>query len=127
MNNHLLHLVLALAATEVLHNYIECQQVRKKLSWLKLTTSGKPYHNDLPFEVDTRLKSYALSLLGLMVFTAAFYGIFSWLKPPATPALVSTAALLLTAHLLVAYLLDKYHVEIGALTNEQKSNPRSKT
>jgi len=120
MNTHLLNLVLALAATEVAHNFIESQQVRKKVSWLKLALAGKPYHDSTPFEVDMRVKSYGLSLSGLIGMAAIFYLLFSWLSLSATSGLAVAAGLLVVAHLIVAYLLDKYHVEVGALTNQHK-------
>ena len=117
MNQHLINLALALAAGELVHNVVEAQEVRRKVDWLRLTMAGKSYKDPLPFPIDTRAKSYALSLAGLVGFTAIFYLIFTWINLSANAALWTIVILLLLAYVVIAFLLDKYHVEIGRLTN----------
>jgi hypothetical protein len=116
MNQHLINLTLALAAGELVHNAIESQEVRKKVQWLRLTIASKPYKDNIPFQIDTRAKSYAISLVGLVVITGIFYGIFCLINPSATAAFQLISVLLVLAYLVTAVLLDKYHVEIAAVT-----------
>jgi hypothetical protein len=120
MNQHLINLVLALTAGELVHNVMESHQVRTKVEWLRLTLAGKKYKDSLPFEVDSRLKSYGLSFIGLVGFTAVFYAVFTWLDLSLNKALWTMVVLLLLAYIAVAYLLDKYHVEIGSVTDSLK-------
>jgi hypothetical protein len=117
MNQHLINLALALAAGELVHNLIESQEARKKVDWLRLTMAGKPYKDNLPFKVDTRAKSYSISFVGLVVTTAIFYFIFTLLNLSAATALWTIIILLVLAYTAVAFLLDKYHVEIHRLIN----------
>jgi hypothetical protein len=124
MQHHLISLVLALSAGELVHNFIESQQVRKKVMWLRLVLAGKQYHDSFPIEVDSRAKSYGLSLVGLVVTTAIFYIGFSLFTISINTALIFVTALLVASYVVVAVVLDKYHVEIGTLTDsaqKQKS------
>ena len=115
MNQHLINFALALAAGELAQNAIEAQEVRKKVKWLKLSLAGKPYKDSIPFKIDTRVKSYGISLLGLIVTTAIFYGAFSWLNLSLHNAITTMAVLLVLAYIVTAVILDKYHVEIHQL------------
>jgi hypothetical protein len=116
VSSHLIYLVLALAAGELVHNLIESQEVRKKVKWLGLGLTGKPYKDNIPFKIDTRAKSYALSLIGLVITTAIFYLIFSILKLSDHKSLEVVVVLLILAYVVTAVILDKYHVEIARLT-----------
>jgi hypothetical protein len=124
MNQHLINLALALAAGELIHNVMESHQVRVKVDWLRLTLAGKKYKDSLPFEIDTRFKSYGLSFVGLVVFTAILYLVFSWLSLSLHTALWTIIVLLLLAYVSTAYLLDKYHVEIGGVTDSVKKKQK---
>jgi len=116
MTHHLINLALALAAGELVHNVIEAQEVRKKVTWLRLSQAGKPYYDRVSFAIDTRMKSYAISLLGLVGFTAVFYGIFELLNLSTAAAIWTIIILLFLAYTLTAVILDRYHVEIAKLT-----------
>jgi uncharacterized membrane protein (DUF485 family) len=116
MNQTLINITLALTASELIQDTIEAQQVRKKVSWLKSALHGVSYKDRLPFKIDSRLKSYAISLLGLIGFTALAYPVFWLLDLSATKAFVLIIAQLLVSYWVTAILLDKYHVEIGTLT-----------
>jgi len=116
MTQHLLNLALALAAGELVHNVIEAQEVRKKVAWLRLSQTGKPYYDRIPFAINTRTRSYAISLLGLVGFTAVFYGVFTMLNLSTTATIWTIIILLLLAYTVTAVILDRYHVEIARLT-----------
>ncbi|HTB48663.1 MAG TPA: hypothetical protein VK712_01125, partial [Verrucomicrobiae bacterium] len=81
------------------------------------TMAGKPYKDNLPFQIDTRAKSYTLSVLGFLGFTAVFYIVFTFLNLSGSNALKAIIALLVLAYIVLAVILDKYHVEIAAITN----------
>lgn len=117
MNQHLINLALALVAGEVVHNIYEAQEVRRKVEWLRLTMDGKKYKDYIPFQIDTRAKSYGLSLAGLVGFAVVFYLLFTWLNLSSKDAFWTIVVLLLLAYLATAFLLDKYHIEIARLTN----------
>jgi hypothetical protein len=116
MNQHIINLALAMAANSLVHNTIEAQEVRKKVKWLSLSMQGKRYKDVIPFQIDTRLKSYAISSLGLIIFVAVFYLIFTLLNLSLVKSIWTVIILLTLAYISSAYLLDKYHVEIAVLT-----------
>jgi phage shock protein PspC (stress-responsive transcriptional regulator) len=120
MHHHIINLALALAAGELVHNIIETHTAREKVEWLRLTMAGKPYKDPLPFKVDTRTKSYLFSLVGLLGTTLVFYVIFSIINPSVETAFKLIVALLIIAYVATAFLLDKYHVEIGRIINPLK-------
>jgi uncharacterized protein YacL len=116
MNNHLLAFALALATNELIHNVLEAQQVRKKVGWLRLSIAGKKYVDKLPFQVDTRAKSYALSFIGLVIPVMFLYVAFSILNWSLHASLIAIIVLLVLAYASTAILLDQYHVEIARVT-----------
>jgi hypothetical protein len=120
MQHILMNLALALAAGDVVQDTIEALQVRKKVRWLRAALQGQEYKDRIPFAIDSRAKSYGISLLGLIGFTAIFYVIFWLLDISSGTAFAAICVLLLASYISTAYLLDKYHVEIGALTERAK-------
>lgn len=115
MSHELINLALALSAGELTHNSIESQTVREKVKRLRAYKENRPY-KELPININTRAKSYGISLVGLVLFTAIFYLLFSILNLSTTRALQTIIVILVVAYAVTAIILDKYHVEIEVVT-----------
>jgi hypothetical protein len=116
MNQFLINLVLALATAELLHNILEVSNVRRKVARLSAYINKQPYE-EMKIKIDTRAKAYGLSLVSFVVLTGVFLGVFSLLNLKGDAALWYVIAVLTLAFLSLAYLLDKYHVEIERVTH----------
>lgn len=117
----LLNIVLALALNEVIHNLLETMSVRKKVARLSAYINKKPY-SEMKLNIDTRLKSYAISLASFLLITFVALVFFMWLDLPADTALVVAALLLVFAYAVTAVSLDQYHVDIEKVTKPFMKN-----
>ena len=122
MSQHLINLALALAAGDVVQDAIEAQQIRKKVRWLRQALEGKAYQDRLPFQIDRRWKSYGISLLGLVGFTTLLYPLFVLLHLAAATAFAVICVLIVISYWTTAVLIDRYHIEIGALTERARKD-----
>ncbi len=115
MNYTLLNLILALLTNELLHNVIEIMSVREKVKRLDAYSSGRKW-KEMKLNIDTRTKSYSLSLVGLIVVVLPLWGLFMWLSFSLYTALKYGIIVLVLTYWLTAIGLDKYHVEIERIT-----------
>jgi len=115
MDQNLLNLILALSAGELLHNIIEVQNIRHKVTRLHSYIHNKPF-KEMKLNINTRSKSYAISLVGFFVFVVPFYIFFNWLSLSLNTSLHTIIVLLIVAYSVTAVLVDQYHIEIEKVT-----------
>lgn len=115
----LLEIACALALAHFIQVLFETSQVRKKVTRLQTYMNGKKY-KEMPININTRAKSYGISLLGFIGFFALSYFIFWLLKPTLTAGLVEISVLLIISYAWVAFDLDRYHVAIETVTKKFK-------
>lgn len=119
MDQTVINLALALSANAVMHTIAETHNVREKVRRLSSYINKKSY-KEMSMKIDTRAKSYALSLTMFVIFTGILFGVFSLINVEATEAFKLIIALLTLEFFLMAILLDKYHVEIEQVTKKFK-------
>lgn len=119
MNQTLINLALALATNELLHNIFEIKNIREKVKRLVAYMDKKPY-KELPLNIDTRAKSYAVALIAFMVFTLPLFGIYTLLNINADTAIKLIVGLLVASFVLTGYFVDQYHVDIEKVTKRFK-------
>jgi hypothetical protein len=115
MNQFLINLVLALATAELLHNIMEVGNVRRKVARLSAYINKQPYE-EMKMKIDTRAKAYGLSVMSFVVLTGVSLGAFSLLNLKGDAVLWYGVVVLTLAFFSLAYLLDRYHVEIERVT-----------
>lgn len=119
MDQTVINLALALSANAVIHTFAEIHNVREKVKRLSSYVDKKPY-KEMSVKIDTRAKSYAISLTMFVVFVGVLYGLFSLVSLSSYEAFKIIIALLTVEFFLMAFLLDKYHVEIEQVTKKFK-------
>lgn len=115
MNQNLINLLLALATNEMVHNVLEVKNMREKLKRLTAYMNKQPY-KELPINIDTRLKSYSISLLAFVAFVGPLWLMFSWIDLSENTALKLLVGLLVAAFAATAVTVDKWHVDIEKIT-----------
>lgn len=119
MDQTVVNLALALSTNAVIHTLAETQNVRAKVKRLKAYIDKKPF-KEMPVNIDTRAKSYGISLIMFVVFNAILFGVYSMFDVGATEAFKIIIVMLNVEFLAMAVLLDKYHVEIEQVTKKFK-------
>lgn len=119
MDQFLLNLVLALATAELLHNIMEASNVRRKVARLHAYIKKEKYP-EIPINIDTRPKAYALTVASFVVLVGLSLGVLSLVNLQGNAALWYLVVVLALAFFSLAYLLDKYHVEIEHVTKPFK-------
>jgi hypothetical protein len=125
MDQMLLNLVLALAVNELFHNFAEVKNMREKVNRLQCYMQNKPY-KEIPLNIDTRAKSYALSFSIFLVVVSLGFGFFTWLDLNSDVALKLIAGLLIVTYALTAITVDQFHVEIEKVTKPFKKKKTTK-
>ncbi len=108
------YLVASLAVAHSLHMIVESTSVRTKLQRLSDSIAKvplKPY----PININTRLKSYSISIVGMLALTGVSYAILHAIAPPTETLLWIAFYSIVIGDIVVAYLLDKFHVDIEPL------------
>lgn len=119
MNQTLLNLALALSLNEIIHNYLEVHNMRGKLKRLTAYMQKKQY-KEMPFNIDTRLKSYTVSLIAFVAIVGPLWLVFTWLDLEQILALKIIVVYLMLAYAVTAVSVDKWHVEIERITRQFK-------
>lgn len=119
MEQMLMNLLLALAANELIHNIAEVAGMRNKVKRLTAYMDKLPF-KELPVNIDTRLKSYAVSTVLFVVFVGLLYTVFSVIALDTTVALWTAIGLLVLSYFTTAVLVDAYHVDIEQVTRRFK-------
>lgn len=115
MNTQLTNLLLALALNELIHVCSELWAVRDKVKRLATYIAGKPY-KEMKLNIDTRGKSYAISIgIFLIVVPISYFGI-SLLHLSAQSAIVASIVLLVLSYVVAFVGFDRYHVDIENIT-----------
>jgi len=114
-----MNLLLALAANELIHNIAEVMGMRNKVKRLTAYIDKLPF-KELPINIDTRLKSYAVSTVLFLVFVGLLYAVFSVIALDTTAALWTAIGLLVLSYFTTAVLVDAYHVDIEQVTKRFK-------
>jgi hypothetical protein len=115
MNQTLVNLVLALATNEILHNLLEVQNMEHKLKRLSSYIAGETF-KELRLNINTRSKSYFISIIGFIVFVLPLWLIYTWLSIAPSSALRLTAGLLIVSYIATAISVDHWHVQIEKIT-----------
>ncbi len=119
MNQTLLNLILALSLNELIHNFWEVQNMREKLRRLIAYRDGKQY-KELPVNIDTRAKSYFVSVIAFVVFVGPLWLLFTWLQLDQTIALKVSAVFMILAFAATAFAVDQWHVDVEKITQAIK-------
>lgn len=119
MNQTLINLILALATNELIHNFMEVSNIRKKVTRLDTYIKKKPYKED-NMNIDTRAKSYSISVIIFVFMTGALFGVYSVFDISGDTALKTIIALLVASFFVTAVTVDKFHVEIEKVTKKFK-------
>lgn len=126
MNQSLLNLVLALAVNDLLHGIAEPMSARRKLKRLQTYIDKQPWTED-KLNINTRTKSYAISITVFVVITGIAFGVFSLLDLQGATALTVVAVLLVLANFVNGGLMDRWHVEMERVTKPFKDSGSSNT
>lgn len=116
----LLNFALALALNEFIHVISETINVRVKVKRLATYIAGKKAI-EVPVNINTRTKSYAISLVIFVVVTGLSYAFFFWLNLSTNVALQTIIGLLIASYAVTAVVLDQYHVDIEKVTKPFKN------
>ncbi|MDB5184150.1 MAG: hypothetical protein JWO07_831 [Candidatus Saccharibacteria bacterium] len=115
MTQFLINLTLALVTADLLHNLSESANVRNKVARLSAYINKKSY-TEMKMKIDTRAKSYGLSIAGFVVLTGIPLAVLSFINPHGDGALWYAIIVLFISYFGLAVMLDKYHVEIERVT-----------
>jgi len=115
MDQHLINLVLALALVAIIHNAIEIMNMREKLRRLTAYMNKKSY-KELPISIDTRAKSYGISLVFFVIMTLPLWIILNLIDLDQALSLELTAGVLIANFFTTAIIIDQWHVDIEKIT-----------
>ena len=115
MNQMLINLAVALAINELIHNVLEIVNIQAKVVRLKTYIAKKPF-KEIPVNIDTRAKSYGISIGAFVILVAILYGVVSLFNPDAETALMTIIGLLVVSYFISAVMIDRYHVSIEKVT-----------
>lgn len=125
MDQTLLNLILALALNELVHNAMEVMNMREKLRRLTAYMNNKPY-KELPININTRAKSYGISIFAFLVFVLPLWGLFSLIDLSTQTSLRLIIGLLVAAYFVTAITVDQWHVDIEKITKPFIKQKKSK-
>jgi hypothetical protein len=74
----------------------------------------------MKLNINTRVKSYAISLVGLVAPVGILWAVYSFLDIKGNTALRLIVAMLVLSFVSLAVLMDKYHVDIEQVTKKFK-------
>lgn len=120
----LLNLLLAPVTNELIHNAAEIKGMRDKVTRLQAYINGKQ-PKEMPFNIDTRLKSYGLSLGIFTIAVGVLFAFYTWLDLHPNTAIKLAVGLLIFTYALTAITVDQYHVEIERVTKPFKKKRTS--
>jgi hypothetical protein len=120
MSHVLAHLVLALAAAQLLHGFSEVVSARMKVARLSAYIQGQPW-TEMQLKIDTRPKAYGFALAVFVILTAVFFGVFTAVNAEGNTLLIIAGALVLTTYLAEILGFDRYHTDIEAVTRPFKA------
>lgn len=117
MNQHLINLMLALVTNHFLQIISDIMSVREKVKRLDAYINNRPW-KEMKFHINTRLKSYSISIVWLILVLIPLYGLFSWLHLSPNGALRFSAIILFLTYYVTFIGFDRYHVEIERVTRK---------
>jgi hypothetical protein len=120
MNHVLAHLVLALAAAQLLHGFSEVFSARMKVARLSAYIQGRPW-KEMRLNIDTRPKAYAFALTVFVILTAVFFGVFTAINATGNTLLLIAGALVLITYWGELIGFDHFHTDIEAVTRPFKA------
>ncbi len=97
--------------------------MREKLRRLSAYMNHKPY-KELPININTRTKSYAISVVAFVLFVVPLWGAFTFIDLDTATALKLIIALLVAAYFVTAVMVDKWHVDIEKITKPFKTKKK---
>lgn len=115
----LLNFALAMSLTELIHVMSEMSTVRFKLARLRTYMDGKPF-KEPPGNINTRTKSYGVSLAIFVVTAGLSYAFFLWLDLSLRTSLQTIIGLLILSYAIATVGFDQYHVDIEKITKPFK-------
>lgn len=116
----LYYLAAALATTLTMKTFMEPVNIMAKLKRLEYAIkTGKIRKNQVE-GIDTRLKAYSLGFISFLLPLLFTYLLFDWASPNQKTTLWYIIAVTILGNLYLTYAIDKYHVEIEKLTQDQK-------
>lgn len=119
MNQTIINLILALSVNELVHNAMEVINMREKLRRLTAYMNKKSY-KELPVKIDTRAKSYGISVVAFFVFVLPLWGLFTLIDLEQLLALRLIVLLLVASFIVTAITVDQWHVDIEKITKPFK-------
>jgi len=115
MDQTLINMALALATNELLHNIMEVSSIRNKVARLQAYVDKKEY-KEMPMNIDTRPKAYAISAVAFVVLVGILFGVYSIFNINADTAIKIIIGLLVVTYIVTVVTVDKYHIEIEKVT-----------
>lgn len=115
MDQTLVNFALALATNELIHNAIEVKGMRNKLERLVAYMDKKQY-KELPININTRAKSYGISILLFVLAVSILFGFYSLINIAPVTAIKVIILLLVASFFVTVVTVDKFHVDIERVT-----------
>jgi len=115
----LINLALALATNELIHSAVEVMGMRAKVARLS-DYINKKTHKESSINIDTRAKSYGISIVFFVVFTGLLFGFYSLIDIAPSVGLKIIIGLLVATYFVTAITVDKFHVDIEQVTKRYR-------
>ncbi len=119
MDQTLVNLALALVTNELIHNAFEVKGMRNKVQRLVAYMDKKQY-KELPININTRAKSYGISVLAFVLFVGILFGFYSLINITPDTAIKLIIVILVASYFVTGVMVDKFHVDIERVTKRFK-------
>ena len=117
MDLNLYYLILALCMNEFIHVCSEAWAANEKVARLSARIEHEQY-KEMKIKVDTRLKSYAISVAIMLILVPLFYFGLEFVDLGNNAALILSALTLVASYVVGFVWMDKYHVNIEKITRK---------
>jgi hypothetical protein len=116
----LVNLMLAAVTAELVHALSEVFSARFKVGQLAAWIRGEQAR-DLPGNINTRVKAYAVLCTVAVVLVGVAFAVFSALDPSTHTAVVYTLTVVIATYALTAIGFDRFHAAIGDVGRQLRS------
>lgn len=113
------NILVAVSVAHAFHSTMEPVNIRSKVARLAAYMDKKPF-KEIPVNIDTRAKALGIGYGMFAVLTLLIYGLSALLNPSTQTAITLAVVLMIIVEILNTFTIDKYHVEIEAVTRRFK-------
>jgi predicted permease len=117
MELNLYYVILALCMNEFVHVCSEAWAANEKVARLSARIEHEQY-KEMKIKVDTRLKSYAISIAIMLILVPLFYIGLEFINLGTNAALILSALTLIASYVVGFVWMDKYHVNIEKISRK---------